>query len=155
MIKIYVVGKGEGVGIGAGRFHGGYSGFIDFDDKTAKSISVRGDEKGISENKIIMIAVNTCLELLFHKKPLADDITIYTDSSILNSGVNEKYKLWRSNGWKKENGKKIVNLDLWKELDELVGTRNIECKFYGSDDQKIKKDLVKYAIEQQKFGMKY
>lgn len=57
-----------------------------------------------------------------------DNIEIYSDSSYLVDGVGY-LKGWKTRGWRKSTGGKLLNLDLWKELDKhLALLGNIQFK---------------------------
>ena len=50
------------------------------------------------------------------KKREGHEIHVHTDSQYLQKGISEWSKKWRINGWKKANGKPVLNKDLWKEV---------------------------------------
>lgn len=47
-------------------------------------------------------------------------ITIITDSNYVVQGYNSWLKGWKAKGWKKADGKPILNMDLWMEIDSLI-----------------------------------
>jgi ribonuclease HI len=50
---------------------------------------------------------------------------IYTDSQYLVNGITRWMTGWKSNGWKKKDGRSILNVDLWEELYGLY--TNSKC----------------------------
>lgn len=55
-------------------------------------------------------------------------VRIHCDSAYVVNGMNQWVKGWKNKGWKKGDGKKPENLELWKRLDELAGKQS-DCKF--------------------------
>jgi ribonuclease HI len=50
-----------------------------------------------------------------------EKILLYSDSSYLVNGITKGWaKKWRSKGWRKGDGQPVLNIDLWKELLELL-----------------------------------
>lgn len=49
-------------------------------------------------------------------------ITLYSDSEYCVKGINEWSKKWKTFGWKRTKNAKdrVLNYDLWRELDDLV-----------------------------------
>ena len=51
----------------------------------------------------------------------ACEVEIVTDSEYLKNGITSWIHGWKKNGWKTAAKKPVLNQDLWKKLDELVG----------------------------------
>ncbi|MER2009181.1 MAG: ribonuclease H [Psychrobacillus sp.] len=47
-------------------------------------------------------------------------IELYCDSAYVVNGITSWVKGWKKKGWKKSDGKIVENLELWKQLDQLV-----------------------------------
>jgi len=47
------------------------------------------------------------------------DCTVITDSKYLRDGYHEYLPEWKKNGWRKSDGRQVMNLDLWRKLSEL------------------------------------
>ncbi|MCK4944947.1 MAG: ribonuclease HI [Alphaproteobacteria bacterium] len=47
-------------------------------------------------------------------------VTIHTDSKYVMDGVTKYLTGWKAKGWKTSNKKEVKNIDLWKNLDELL-----------------------------------
>jgi ribonuclease HI len=45
-------------------------------------------------------------------------LTIISDSQYVIKGVTEYLPSWKARGWRKSDGKKVLNRELWEELDE-------------------------------------
>lgn len=56
-------------------------------------------------------------------------VRLHCDSAYVVNGVNDKWVAkWRKNGWKNSSKKTPENLELWKELEQLVLWQE-DCKF--------------------------
>jgi ribonuclease HI len=50
-------------------------------------------------------------------------VTLHADSTYVLQGMKSWMAGWKSRGWKRKDGSKLVpvkNVDLWKRLDELM-----------------------------------
>lgn len=59
-------------------------------------------------------------------------VELVTDSQYLGRGLTEWMPRWKSQGWRRKEGKTfkpVVNLDLWQRLDELLATHQVEVRF--------------------------
>lgn len=80
-----------------------------------------------TNNRMEIMAVIEALKVINQNKKY--DISVYTDSNLVVSAVNNSWiKSWEKSGWKKSNKKPVLNKDLWKELSEMIGRHNV--KFY-------------------------
>ncbi len=95
---------------------GGWGTVIYFDDG---SIHELGDaSKKTTNNRMEMQAAIAALEFLEssgQNKP----VTLYTDSEYLINCVTKWVKGWKRKGWKKSDGKPVLNQDLLEILDNL------------------------------------
>ena len=73
----------------------------------------RGQEKNITGHRLIL----KCAVAAIDRMTRSAVITIHTDSEYLAEG-HGRLASWRENDWKKSNGQKIRNSDLWKLLEE-------------------------------------
>lgn len=56
--------------------------------------------------------------------PTRDEILyIYTDSMLMINTFTKWIDKWKKNNWKKSDGEQVQNLDLVKEIDDLMSTR--------------------------------
>jgi len=77
---------------------------------------ITGAEKSTTNNRMELTAAVEALKAL--KEPC--EVEIWTDSSYLSKGFMEWMPRWKSNGWRRREGKKwkpVLNLDLWQKLD--------------------------------------
>ena len=80
-----------------------------------------GDEQ-TTNNRMELTAVIEDLKAL----KTTCNITLYTDSKSLMSGITEWMPNWKRNNWKTANKKNDVkNVDLWLLLDELIKKHEI------------------------------
>jgi ribonuclease HI len=114
MIKIYTDGSCLG-----NPGNGGWAAIV-FIGK--KKISLKGSKKNTTNNQMELLAPIKALK----KIPIDEKIEIFTDSKYLKLGITEWIFKWKKNGWKTSNKKKVKNLELWKELDNLVDKYQIK-----------------------------
>lgn len=80
-----------------------------------------GDEQ-TTNNRMELTAVIEALKAL----KTSCNITLYTDSKYVMSGITEWMPNWKRNNWKTANKKNDVkNVDLWLLLDELIKKHEI------------------------------
>lgn len=84
-----------------------------------------GGEAHTTNNRMELMAVIKGLEAL--KYPCA--VEIYSDSAYtVNAFVNGWISSWEKNGWKKADGKAVLNTDLWQSLLKLSKTHEVTFK---------------------------
>lgn len=77
-----------------------------------------GHVKNTTNNRMELQAMIRAFDLI---EPNADAVyRIYTDSQYVYKGITEWRIKWKANDWKNTKNKTIENLDMWKELDQLV-----------------------------------
>lgn len=94
---------------------GGWGAVLRYDGHE-KEIS--GGEPDTTNNRMEMMAAIMALESL--KRPCSVDL--YTDSTYLQKGVNEWMAGWKAKNWPA----KIKNQDLWKRLDQILQTHDVQ-----------------------------
>ena len=93
---------------------GGYGGILIYGDFKRE---YSGGEVETTNNRMEIMAVIVGLKRL--KYPCVVDV--YSDSAYTVNAFNEKWIYgWMKNGWKKADGKAVLNVDLWKELYDLT-----------------------------------
>lgn len=81
-----------------------------------------GGEAQTTNNRMELTAVIEALQAL----KTNCNITLYTDSKYVMSGITEWMPNWKRNNWKTANKKNDVkNVDLWLLLDELIKKHEI------------------------------
>ena len=102
---------------------GGYCAILTF-GQHRKTIS--GAEKDTTNNRMELKAVIEGLKAL--NRPC--DITVVSDSKYVCDAINKGWlSSWKKKGWKKADGKPVLNPELWKELDSLLTTHNVNFEW--------------------------
>ena len=123
---------------------GGYGGILQYGD-IKKEYS--GAELETTNNRMEVTAVIVGLKRL--KYPCKVDI--YSDSAYtVNAYLNGWIYAWKKNGWKKADGKAVLNVDLWEELYALTQTHEVTFhKVAGHADNELNNrcdELARNAI---------
>lgn len=84
-----------------------------------------GSEPRTTNNRMELRAVIEGLRAL--REPC--QVLLYTDSEYVQKGVTEWLARWKSNGWKKRDKGKVVNQDLWMELDNATQPHQIRWEW--------------------------
>ena len=79
-------------------------------------------ESDTTNNRMALRSAIVGLGLL-RRKPC--EVRFVSDSQYLVKGMTEWLSGWKARGWKKKGGK-ILNLELWKELDRVAGEHRIQ-----------------------------
>jgi len=77
---------------------------------------IYGGENNTTNNRMEIMAVIMALQTVNTK----NEITVFTDSTYVQKGINEWINKWKVNGWKASNKKEVKNKDLWVQLDSLA-----------------------------------
>lgn len=107
-----------------------------------------GGENDTTNNRMELTAVIEALKAL--KKQCV--ITIYTDSRYVMDGVQQWLPNWKRNNWRTTNKKSPVkNIDLWQELDSLLGIHQINwCWVKGHNGHPENERVDKLARDEAK-----
>ena len=140
ILKIYTDGACRGnPGVG------GWGAILKYENKI-KEIKVFSKET--TNNIMELTAVIESLKQLNR----SCDIIITTDSNYVKNGITEWIHNWKKNGWKTANKKPVKNKDLWVNLDELVQTHTIDCKWIkghsGHPENERADTLANLAIDE-------
>lgn len=84
-----------------------------------------GGEAVTTNNRMEMLAAISALEAL--KRPCK--VELHTDSEYLKNGINNWIHGWKKKNWIKKDGKPVLNVDLWKRLDEAIRRHEVEWKW--------------------------
>lgn len=77
-----------------------------------------------TNNRMEILAAIMAIRAL--KKPELKAV-IHTDSKLLVDAVNKKWLAnWQKKNWMKSNKTRVLNIDLWSQLNELLKTRDVE-----------------------------
>jgi ribonuclease HI len=104
-----------------------------------------GAEDNTTNNRMELFAVISGLRCLKEKC----EVTIYSDSAYTVNGFNNGWVYsWAKNGWKKADGKSVLNVDLWQELLELVNQHSATfVKVKGHADNEYNNICDKLATD--------
>ncbi len=98
---------------------GGWGGVLRSADKEKH---LHGGELMTTNNRMEMTAVIEALKAL----KMACHVSLYTDSKYVMQGVTEWMGGWKARGWKTAGKDPVKNVDLWQEIDELLGKHQID-----------------------------
>ena len=80
------------------------------------------------------------------------DLTLYTDSKYVLSGINEWIKGWKAKGWQTSAKKPVKNVDLWKQLDQETQLHSIKWVWVkghaGNEGNEIADQLANRGIDE-------
>lgn len=81
-----------------------------------------GGEADTTNNRMEMTAVIKALQAL--KRECR--VVITTDSMYVKQGITQWIDNWKRRGWRKADKSPVKNVDLWKQLDQLVTNHRVE-----------------------------
>jgi len=93
---------------------------------TAKGVQEKdgcGSEASTTNNRMELKGAIEGLRAL--KRPC--DVKLCCDSQYVVKGVRDWLKDWKSRGWRKADKGQVLNVELWRELDELLNIHNVEA----------------------------
>lgn len=98
---------------------GGYGGILMYGDVKRE---YSGGELSTTNNRMEVMAVIIGLKKL--KYPCI--VEVYSDSAYtVNAFANGWIYAWKNSGWKKADGKEVLNVDLWEELYNLTKVHEV------------------------------
>lgn len=83
-----------------------------------------GGEQNTTNNRMELMAAIVALQ-----KVSGQSCVIYTDSQYVRKGITEWMTNWKKNGWRTAAKKPVKNDDLWKELDALAVTTDVDWRW--------------------------
>ena len=84
-----------------------------------------GQDRSTTNNKMEMTAAIKALEAV----PQGLPIVLHSDSQYVIKGATEWLRGWKAKGWRKADGKPVLDQDLWMQMDELIAGRMITWKW--------------------------
>ena len=100
---------------------GGFASVIQY---KGKEYIIKGRELNkTTNNRMELTAVVEALERF--DKLIDVTIEVYTDSQYVKNGITSWIHSWKKNNWKKSNGKAVMNVDLWQDLDKYASRHKI------------------------------
>lgn len=107
-----------------------------------------GGEALTTNNRMELMAVIQALEAL--KRPVT--IRVTTDSRYVQHGITQWIANWKRNGWRTAAKKPVKNSDLWRRLDELVATHEVEWHWVkghsGHPENELADSLANRGVEE-------
>lgn len=100
---------------------------------------------------------NNIMEMLgalegIKRTPPGSSIVLTSDSQYVVKGMTQWIHGWKKKGWKKADGKAVLNKDIWLELDEESAQRSIDWKWIkghaGHPENERCDELAREAIPQ-------
>lgn len=128
MIEIYTDGSVRNNGYK--NSVGGYGFVVVCDDNILYAEAVN-NTLNTTNNEQELTAINQAAEFAGDLFLYDNEITIYTDSEYSLNCVTKWYKGWRKNGWVKNDGSPIKNLNLIQNIVDCIETYN------DSDDLRL------------------
>ncbi|MBQ4317044.1 MAG: ribonuclease HI [Clostridia bacterium] len=99
---------------------GGWSAILEYEGREKE---LCGGEKITTNNRMELTAAIEGLKAL--KTPCK--VNLYSDSQYLVNAINKGWlDSWKQKGWKKADKSQVLNDDLWKILDDLLSTHEVE-----------------------------
>ncbi|NCB75048.1 MAG: ribonuclease HI [Clostridia bacterium] len=97
---------------------GGWGALLLYKD-TVRELS--GGEEHTTNNRMELLGAISALSAL--TQPC--EIELYTDSQYIANAINKGWlQGWKAKNWKRKDGE-LKNIDLWQELDKLLGTHTV------------------------------
>lgn len=95
-------------------------GAVILDRATGERREISGGSPRSTNNRMELTAAIRALEAL----PEGSEAAVHTDSIYLKKGITQWLPGWIARGWRRKGGE-LRNVDLWRELAELTGTRRV------------------------------
>ncbi len=110
---------------------GGWAAILEYEGKEKE---LCGGENPTTNNRMELIAAIEGLKAL----KTECNVNLYSDSQYLINAINKGWlENWKSKGWKKADKSKVLNDDLWKELDELLSKHTVNFIWVKGHDGHI------------------
>lgn len=107
-----------------------------------------GGDPETTNNRMEMMAVIQGLTAL--QRPCRVRVT--SDSTYVLKGVQEWMPNWKKRGWKTASKQPVKNVDLWQQLDELIGQHQIEWQWVkghsGHEENELADQLANRGIDE-------
>jgi ribonuclease HI len=84
-----------------------------------------GGENATTNNRMELMGAIAALESLTRPCP----VVLYTDSQYVQKGIKEWIHGWKKRGWKKADGKPVINADLWQRLDAAAKPHKVDWRW--------------------------
>lgn len=92
-----------------------------------RQVELSGGYRLTTNNRMEMMAAIVALRRF---ETSTESIQLYSDSSYLVNGIKKGWvEKWQRNGWKKSDGRDVINIDLWQELIRLTAKGNVRFQW--------------------------
>lgn len=99
---------------------GGYGVILEYN---GRELEISGGEKHTTNNRMELMGVIAGLEAL--KEPC--EVIVTTDSKYITDAFNKGWLVsWQKKGWKKSDGKAVLNKELWQRLLDSTGRHRVK-----------------------------
>lgn len=89
-----------------------------------------GGESTTTNNRMELMAVISALTALKE----SCEVELWTDSQYIEKAINEGWLAgWKRRGWKRKGGE-LKNIELWQELDRLLGLHKVNFNWLKGHD---------------------
>ena len=89
-----------------------------------------GGESATTNNRMELMAVISALTALKE----SCEVELWTDSQYIEKAINEGWLAgWKRRGWKRKGGE-LKNIELWQELDRLLGLHRVNFYWLKGHD---------------------
>lgn len=89
-----------------------------------------GGERETTNNRMELMAVISALTALKE----SCEVELWTDSQYIEKAINEGWLAgWKRRGWKRKGGE-LKNIELWQELDRLLGRHKVNFNWLKGHD---------------------
>ena len=107
-----------------------------------------GGESMTTNNRMELTAVIKGLEALNK----SCQVKVTTDSKYVLTGITEWMPNWKKRNWRTASKKPVLNVDLWKKLDELVALHKVDWDWVkghsGHAENDIADELANLGIDE-------
>ena len=98
---------------------GGWGCVLIFDDQEKH---IFGGEPETTNNRMELSAAIEGLKAL----KSTCKVQLYTDSQYVRQGITNWIHNWKKRNWRKADGKPVMNEDLWRDLDAIQATHEVQ-----------------------------
>lgn len=112
-----------------------------------------GGEVRTTNNRMELTAAIRALEALRGDRP----VDLHTDSQYVKNGIETWIAGWKRKGWRKADGKPVLNVDLWKSLDALNARLPVRWHWVrghaGEEGNELADALAREGVERARRGI--
>lgn len=109
---------------GSCRGNPGVGGWAALIRRGRNDVTIVGKNSKTTNNQMELNAVIGALEMIND----GENVTVYSDSQYVVSGITSWIKGWKKNGWISKTGM-VANRPLWEKLDSLVQKYNVQFQW--------------------------